>query len=362
MKKIIILIFVLTLMQMLLVPIRAHCEYEDRKDEISEELDNILSDNGTDFSVKDIDDMTFSSLSERLKNTVAEKLLMPFHVLKLLLIVIILTSLLRRLGEGILDSGNKMYDLICVLTSVTIISAPIIEVYKNSMAVIERTGSFMTVFVPVFTGITVASGGVLTGSFYSFTVLGATEVFIALAGSFLMPLLNISIVLSISGSVFRTSSNAELMACIRKIVTWGLTIFISLFIGFIMLKSNITASSDGAATKTVKTLMSGFVPVVGSSVSDAYSAVKASFGIIRSTAGTVGCLAIIFMMLPPVIEIIVYRAIICIIVFLAEIMSADPIVALLKGIDGGLAIAQSVLVSYTVMLTLSTAIIIQQFG
>ena len=64
-------------------------------------------------------------------------------------------------------------------------------------------------------------------------------------------------------------------------------------------------------------------------------------------------------MLPPVIEILIFRAVIWAGTTAAELFSAAPLVKLLKGLDSGLAIAQCVLISYMVIFVVSTAILIQ---
>ena len=133
----------------------------------------------------------------------------------------------------------------------------------------------------------------------------------------------------------------------------------TLFSGFVTLKCTLAGKADGAAAKTAKFVISGSIPIVGGAVSDAYSSVRGSFDVIVSTAGIAGTLAVVLIMLPPVIEIIIFRAVIWIGTSAAELFSAAPLAKLLKGLDSGLAIAQSVLVSYMVIFVICTAMVMQ---
>jgi stage III sporulation protein AE len=130
-----------------------------------------------------------------------------------------------------------------------------------------------------------------------------------------------------------------------------------LFTGFLTLKSSIGNAADGFASKTAKFMISGFVPVVGGAISDAYSTVKSSMSIIRCTTGTAGAIAIVIIMIPPVLELMAYRLVFMIGSAAAEMMSVTPIVRLFKNLDSGLAIAMSVLICFSVFFIISTAIL-----
>jgi stage III sporulation protein AE len=174
-----------------------------------------------------------------------------------------------------------------------------------------------------------------------------------------VPVLGLTAVLAVSGSVFPNSSGEAFLGLIKKVVTWGMTVVMTLFTGFVTLKCSLAAKADGVATKTAKFMISGFVPVVGSAVSDAYSTVRGSFDVIGGTVGTAGIFAVLLIMLEPAAEIVLFRLVMWIGTAAAEMFSAEPVAKLLKGLDSGLAIAQSVMICYAVMFVISTAILIQ---
>ena len=113
--------------------------------------------------------------------------------------------------------------------------------------------------------------------------------------------------------------------------------------------------------QTAKFVISGFVPIVGSAVSDAYTTVKGSFGILKCTAGTAGTIAVLMLLLPPVAEILIYRIVMWTAGTAAEMFSVKPIEKLLKGIDSGLAIIMSVLICFGMLFIISTAILMTSF-
>ena len=139
-------------------------------------------------------------------------------------------------------------------------------------------------------------------------------------------------------------------------------VFIPVFTGFVTFKCTLAGKADGAATKTTRMVISGIVPVVGGAVSDAYATVRSSFDIVRGTVGTGGCIAVVLIILPPVIQVLAVRLVMWIGSAAAELFEEKAMQKLLDSLDSGLAIAQSVLVCYGVMFVICTGILMQTVG
>ena len=364
MKRIFLFAVIIFLMFTSFIPVNAAADYDEDRSEISSQLDDVLSEYDIDWRYDDISGLGFGELWETVSGSLADKLKAPARLLASLLAITIFTAVMRGMGDGVFSKGSNsgLYNMVCVLTAVTVITPSLFAVYESALSAIERTGGFMLVFVPVFAGITIASGGIASGGIYNMMILGASELFAGLTDSFLMPILSVTAVLAVSGSVFPNVSVESIVKLIKKLITWEMTVAMTLFTGFTTMKCTLAAKTDGAAAKTAKFIISGFVPIVGGAVSDAYSTVRGSFDVIRSTVGTAGNIAILIFVVPPLIELLVFRGVMWIGTAAAELLSADSLVRLMKGIDSGLAIAQSVLVCYSVMLILCTGILVQSFS
>ncbi len=364
MKRIFLFAVIIFLMFTSFIPVNAAAGYDEDRSEISSQLDDVLSEYDIDWRYDDISGLGFGELWETVSGSLADKLKAPARLLASLLAITIFTAVMRGMGDGVFSKGSNsgLYNMVCVLTAVTVITPSLFAVYESALSAIERTGGFMLVFVPVFAGITIASGGIASGGIYNMMILGASELFVGLTNSFLMPILSVTAVLAVSGSVFPNVSVESIVKLIKKLITWGMTVAMTLFTGFTTMKCTLAAKTDGVAAKTAKFIISGFVPIVGGAVSDAYSTVRGSFDVIRSTVGTAGNIAILIFVVPPLIELLVFRGVMWIGTAAAELLSADSLVRLMKGIDSGLAIAQSVLVCYSVMLILCTGILVQSFS
>lgn len=360
MKRLIIAVIVFLLLLISSVPVSAGADYSQEESEISSQVDELLEDYDIGWDMSDLSGMSFSELFSAVRESLSSRAGAPVKMLGTLLAVAVFTSVVRSVGESAFpENSGQMYDMICVITAVAVIAPQLMTVYGSAMNAVERVGGFITVFVPLLSAIVIAGGGVTSGAAYNVLTLGASETLIILSQSYLMPVLSLISVLTISGSAFPYPSLDSLASLIKKVTTWIITVAMTLFTGFVSLKCTLTAKADGAATKTAKFVMSGFIPIVGSAVSDAYSTVRGSFDVIGGTVGTAGVFAVLLILLPPVAEIIIFRFVMWIGAAAADMFSASALSKLLKGFDSGLAVAQSVIICYGVMFILSTAILMQ---
>lgn len=363
MKKIFFVTVLFVILLITSVPVRVSAEYIDSETEISEQINDIMSDYDIGYDYDNIGSISFGELVNIIISYVKSKIYAPFKVLRTLIIVVLFTAIMKSAGESIFSGANSgMYNMICVITAVTVIMPQLFTVYSSALEAIRRGGRFILVFVPVFVAVTVVAGGITTAGIYNLLILGASELIVSLSESFLIPIVSATAVLAVSGSVFPSVSLESIIGLLKRLITWGMTVAMTLFTGFVSMKCTLGSKADGVASKTARFLISGTVPVVGGAVSDAYATVKSSFDVIQGTVGTVGIVAIIIIMLPPIIELLIFRAVMWTGTAIAELFSADALAKLMKGIDSGLAVAQSVLVCYSVIFVICTGILMKCFS
>ena len=359
MKKLIIVIISLMLVFCYVSPFSVcAAEEKDFYTEISAEIDDILSDYGIGIEAEDMENLSLSSLWDKLWDAVSARLAAPMRLLSGIFLVI----LFGTVAKSAIETTDEIYNMVCVISSSAVIIPQIIGVYEGILGTIQRTGGFILVFVPVMSVVSVACGGFTTAGVCHMLLLGASEVIVRLSESYLLPVLSVTASLGITGSVFPSTSLDSLVNLVKKTLTWIISVTMTLFSGFVTLKCTITGKADGAAAKTAKMLVSGFIPIVGGAVSDAYSTVKGSFEVISGTIGAAGMIAIIMLLLPSILELMVYRLVMWTGSAAAEVFSSDAMSKLLKSIDSGLAIAQCVLVCYCVIFILCSAILMKTFG
>ena len=292
MHKILRILIITILLTFLFVPISAYAEgSQTAADSYYSQIDEILADHDIGYGTKELSDKSFGELSAAVTDSIGWDGTDILSLLGTILIVIVVTAALKASGEGLSDSSADIFGTVSVLTAVTAIVPKLFEVFGRASSAVQSGGSFIAVFIPVFSGITAAMGGITSAGVYDVAVLGASEIFVQLSSSFMMPVVTASTMLAVTGSVFSGEDLGSIVRLGKKLVTWGMTVAMTLFTGLLTMKCTLSGKADGAAAKTTRFVISGMVPVVGGAVSDAYSTVRGSFDLIRGTVGTAGCIA-----------------------------------------------------------------------
>ena len=363
MKRFLVAFCTIVVMFFLCAPVTAHAdEADDLHSEMSQEIDDVLESFDLGISVDSVSDLSFTELCIVLKEKTLCRLEAPVHLLMMLLVVIVLTASMKSIAGGALTgTSGELYSMVSVLSAVAVTEPQLLEVYSGMLEDITLCGDFILVFIPVFSAIAAICGGLTSAGAYHMLMLGASEMIVQLSDTYLLPLLGTFTALAAAGSVFPENSLESVASMLKKLSTWVITLTMTLFTGFLTLKCSITSKADTAVTKTVKMVVSGAVPIVGGAVSDAFGSVRGSFEVLFSTAGGAGIVGISLIVLPKIIEIFAYRAVMWVGSAAAEIFSADAPAKLLKSFDSALAVAQCVLICYLLMFVVSSAILCRSF-
>ncbi|MPN28456.1 hypothetical protein SDC9_175898 [bioreactor metagenome] len=136
----------------------------------------------------------------------------------------------------------------------------------------------------------------------------------------------------------------------------------TIFTGLLSLQSFLSAAADGAAVKTAKFLVGSFIPVVGSVLTDALSAMQGSLHIIKASVGSFGILVAVLTFLPVLLHITVLRAVVAIASITGEMLSVTPVKGILSGFSNLLSIMTAILLSMMMLLVISTAVMLSLTG
>lgn len=300
---------------------------------------------------------TFSTMWNVFSNYIGDRIERPFQMLAGLLTVIIFSALLQGLYQGNMRAGTEtVFEFICTLAAVAVLSEPLCTSFSSVEQTLESGSEFMTLFVPVFAGILAAGGTVGSALCYQTGVIALADGVIQLICHVLLPLCTMVFALAIVDAVSPSVSVGGLLHMTKRTTTWVLGLIMTIFLGVLSMQSWVNGSVDTAAAKTTKYVISNFVPVVGSAVSDAYTTVRSSLQILRNTTGVIGMMALCILFLPPLVQLLLYRVVVGIGTALAEILGTKRLLRLLQGTQQALAIAFALLVCFGIMFVVATAI------
>lgn len=328
-------------------------------DGLPSDVRNVLEENGitpdntgavTEITPKDI----FSYIWQQFKLTLTR----PLKTLAALIGIILIAAVIECMEDSISNKSlSKIFGIICVMISVGIISDSVSESIASAANALDSGGTFMIGYVPVFAGITASSGSITSAVAYDMLVLFAAEAAIQLSGEIMIPTLSVCMAMGIVEAInpdFRLSGITE---GVKKTVSFVLGFIMTVFIGLLSLQSIIGASADTLGAKAAKFMVSNCIPVVGGAIADTYATVKSSLGLLRGGVGFFGIAAIFIMILPPILEIAAMKLIFTAADIVSELFGAAPVKTLIKNTNWILSTVFSILICFSVMLIISTAIL-----
>lgn len=297
--------------------------------------------------------MVFSYLWEEL----CHKLASPLRMLGGLLTVIFLAALLNGVGDTA-ASGNlsRVYGMITALVCVGFLAGPVSACMQTAANTLQSGGTFLISYVPVFSSIVAASGNITSAGAYSAVVLAAAEIFTQVAGNILMPLLGLCLATGTVEAMNPAISLSGLADAMKRICSWGIGILLTIFVGLLTIQSVIGTSADSIAIRAGKYVVSSMVPVVGGALSEAYTTIKGSLGLLRGGVGIFGIIAMVAAVLPGILEVLAVQIAIGIGRLVADLCGVKAVSGFLKSASSALSMTMGILLAFLMALIISTAI------
>ena len=321
----------------------------DEANDFFEDNDITMSDPKafTEISIK----AAFKYIFSELKSSMAQ----PVRLLGMLIAVVMLIAIAQGMGTQT-GGAVKTVDMVGVLVCVKVMFDSIASCIELTFNTIKVGSDFMLTYVPVFAGVIGASGNVTSAAAYNLGVLLFAEAAAQISVKILIPALSAYLAFAILEAVNPELAFSGFAEGIKKAVQWTLGIVMTVFVGMITIQGIVGASSDTVVIKAAKFAASSFIPVIGSAMSDAYSTVRGSLGLLRSGVGTFGIIILILTVLPSLISIVAMKISVSIASFVSEIAGTKKITVLLKNVSSVLSILMSILLCFLLMLIISTTV------
>lgn len=216
-----------------------------------------------------------------------------------LIAIILFTSLLQSFN-GVAKSS---IGVACTITIGILLIRPANSLIRLGMETVEQLCEYGKLLIPVMTAAMASEGGVTTSAaLYTGTVFFNTALS-TIISKLIIPLVYVYIALCVANNAIGTDVLKNLRDFIKWLMTWCLKITIYLFTGYIGITGVIGGTTDASAVKAAKLALSGFVPVVGSIISDASETILVSAGVIKNTVGVYGLLVIVALWIGPFLQI-----------------------------------------------------------
>ena len=328
-------------------------------DTVPNEAKDFIDSNGITADGSGITELTLENVFDLIVKLILENIKQPSIMLMSLLAVIILTSLLNGLGN--MSSGTssaQIFSVVSALTTTIIISSYLSNALDGINNSVSSASDFMLTYIPVLAGVIAIGGHASTAAVFSSVMMVSIEVLAQITSNILFPLTSCLIGISAAGGLNKDLNIDKLADGLKKVIVWVLGFIMTIFIGFLTLQTNITASADSIALRAARFAVSTSVPFVGGAVSDALSTVKTSVELLKSGIGSFGVIIGCCVLFPVLIKALCYRFILFIAGVLSDIFSTDDAGRMIKCGESVLSIVISMIICLFLFITISTALML----
>lgn len=268
------------------------------------------------FPDLDIDNLMTSSIKGEidlsfLKNVfiklVGEELTIAIRLMISVLIVIIINSICKAIIENL---GNEETAKIVYFLQYMIIVMLVLSSFKEVLFLTKETItkiiSFMNLLVPLFTTLMLTTGCIASSNIIQPVLLFFINFVGNFCNHFLIPMLLISIALTIVSNISDKVQIASIAKFLKSSIVWILGIVLTIFTCLLSLEGTLSSSVDGLTSKTAKAAVANLIPVVGKILGDTVETVIGCSNILKNTVGFIGVIMIIGIVAIPIVKLIVF--------------------------------------------------------
>lgn len=330
--------------------------YADVWDAIDGKTKSLLSDIGITPSVADsLMDVNaknvFSAISGVFKGELTKPLTAAFLVLAMLLAVAFFSSFL---ADGKLKelAGN-----IGTLSIVFLLMGLISPMITSCVSAIEISKDFMLALIPVLGAVVAFSGNPTLALSFNTVVFSFAQSISVLYANAIPSFAAVGCAFSASTAINPMMKFSKLAQLVFKTATFIMAFISGIFVAVLSVRGVIAGAADTVTIRGLRFLIGNSVPVVGSAIAEALNSVIAGVGLIKNTIGVIGIAATLFINLPVLCEIIVWKTALYILSIFCDILSEDNISSFLSSLNSVFSVLTAVICFNMFVFIISIAII-----
>ena len=267
---------------------------------------------------------------------------------------IIAINLLVSMLKSFSGITGRTVDLVGTLSVGVLLLQPSNALIQLGVETIRQLSEYGKLLLPVMTAAMAAEGATATSAaLYTGTAL-FNSFLTSLISKLITPIIYIHIALCIAVAATGEDLLKNLRDFSKWLMTWCLKVTIYLFTGYMGITGVVSGTTDAAALKAAKLAMSGFVPVVGSIISDASEAVLVGAGVMKNAAGVYGLLAILAVWISPFLKIGVQYILLKITASVCSIIGSKSTVGLVNDYTGVMGLLLAMTGAVCLLLLIST--------
>ncbi len=332
--------------------------YNILKDSLSSSASDVLDEAGINsFSFEEILSSQPKDIADFFLGMAKGRINTPIKNFMFSCVVIVAVSVaFSYLSEN--EKKKKAVNLI-VYTYISLsVIIPMSSLLSSGSAAIKTSSNFMLTLMPVLSGIVAAAKNPMLAVNYNSFAMYFAQIASSFASNILMPLEGMFFALICINISFDAMRIKNLSSIIKNTVTKTLVVLATIFVSILSVKGILSNAADTVTSKGAKMLVSSLVPVIGSSVSEAYATILNSLVLLKSSVGMFGITAIAVINLPVIIELFFWSLSLTASSVVANMFDLKSVASFYNDVSDTIKTFNAILVFCCVLFVISTGILL----
>ncbi|MBQ3330747.1 MAG: hypothetical protein IJG87_06170 [Ruminococcus sp.] len=300
---------------------------------------------------------------EYLSGIAAQNAAAPMSALLIMTAVLMLAGVAESYQYSLRYTETKdIMNVVTVLFTASVVITPATGLASDAVTVIQGASTVMTVYLPVTAGIMAFSGHTVSSAGFYAAAVSAAQVLSKLAANVLSPLLNMILSLSVCAGICSRVTLAGITEALSKGFKIIITFSVSVFVAILGLNGTLSASVDNVANRAARFGLSSFIPLIGSSISEAYGTLQNSIAVLRSGVGVFVILSLFVTFVPLLIRTVLWSAALSIAKTLSEVLAVSSAGSVLHSLNQFVSALRTVLIAVAAVFIISSSVMIRLGG
>jgi len=249
--------------------------------------------------------LDFRNLFKALTSYIFREISANFRLLGQLIALSVVCAILKNINEAFENgSVSKVTYSVVFLVLVIIAVQSFTVAIKAGQEAISDMVSFIQALVPTMFTLLVSIGNLTSVAVFNpliFIAISAASTWIK---DILLPIIFFSAVLGVVNNVTDRFQVSLLASLLKQVCVFLLGLFLSIFLGVLVVQGAASAVVDGISIRTAKFASKNFIPIVGGIFSDTVDAIVGCSLILKNVLGIAGMLVVLFITIYPIIKIL----------------------------------------------------------
>lgn len=324
---------------------------EELMDALPRQAEEVLE--GGDYSGSDGFAAGAGHILERLGGQAGAVLRQHLRGAAAVLLVVVLCGAVEGFAQGAGGKASAFLPMAGALSIALLTAGSLDSLIGLGAETIGELSVFSKALLPTLAAATAASGAVSSATVHQVATVFFVELLLELVNGLLVPLVYLYIGALTAAAVLPEGRLGAVAEGLKKAVVWVLTTALLAFTVYLSIVRVVSGAADGATVKVAKAAISGAVPVVGSILADAAETVLVGAGMLRSTIGVFGMLAILAACAYPFLQLGVQYLLYKLTAFLAAALGATGLCKLIDGLGGAFGLVLGMTGSCALLLLIS---------